>query len=84
MNSHFNEEDVQMENKPTTRYSTSLAIPGTEEPGRRLSMGSHRVGNDWSDLAAAAAIKGMQMKTTLKYLFPPVRMAEMNVVKIGE
>ena len=46
MNSHFNEEDVQMENKPTTRYSTSLAIPGTEEPGRRLSMGSHRVGND--------------------------------------
>ena len=25
------------------------------EPGRLLSMGSHRVGNDWSDLAAAAA-----------------------------
>ena len=27
----------------------------TEEPGRRLSMGSHRVGHDWSNLAAAAA-----------------------------
>ena len=25
-----------------------------EEPGRLQSMGSHRVGHDWSDLAAAA------------------------------
>ena len=25
------------------------------EPGGLLSMGSHRVGHDWSDLAAAAA-----------------------------
>ena len=30
-------------------------IPGTEEPGGLPSMGSHRVGHDWSDLAAAAA-----------------------------
>ena len=29
-------------------------IPGTGEPGGLLSMGSHRVGHDWSDLAAAA------------------------------
>ena len=28
-------------------------IPGTVEPGGLLSMGSHRVGHDWSDLAAA-------------------------------
>ena len=28
-------------------------IPGTEEPGGLLSMGSHRVGHDWSDLVAA-------------------------------
>ena len=28
-------------------------IPGTAEPGGLLSMGSHRVGHDWSDLAAA-------------------------------
>ena len=28
-------------------------IPGTGEPGGLLSMGSHRVGHDWSDLAAA-------------------------------
>ena len=30
-------------------------IPGMAEPGGRLSMGSHRVRHDWSDLAAAAA-----------------------------
>ena len=32
-------------------------ILGTGEPGGLLSMGSHRVGHDWSDLAAAAARK---------------------------
>ena len=38
-------------------HSSVLAwrIPGTEEPGRLQSMGSHRVGHDCSDLAAAAA-----------------------------
>ena len=38
-------------------HSSILAwrIPGTEEPGRLPSMGSHRVRHDWSDLAAAAA-----------------------------
>ena len=30
-------------------------IPGTGEPDGLPSMGSHRVGHDWSDLAAAAA-----------------------------
>ena len=30
-------------------------IPGTGEPGGLLSMGSHRVRHDWSDLAAVAA-----------------------------
>ena len=32
-------------------------IPGTGEPGGLPSMGSHRVGHNWSDLAAAAAYK---------------------------
>ena len=31
-------------------------IPGTGEPGGLPSLGSHRVGHDWSDLAAAAAV----------------------------
>ena len=35
-------------------HSSVLAwrIPGTGEPGGLPSMGSHRVGHDWSDLAA--------------------------------
>ena len=39
-------------------HSSILAwgIPWTEEPGGLLSMGSHGVGHDWSDLAAANAI----------------------------
>ena len=38
-------------------HSSVLAwrIPGTGEPGVLTSMGSHRVGHDCSDLAAAAA-----------------------------
>ena len=38
-------------------HSSILAwrIPGMEEPGGLPSMGSHRVGHDWSDLAAVAA-----------------------------
>ena len=43
--------------KETATHSSVLAwrIPGTGEPGGLPSMGSHRVGHDWSDLAAAAA-----------------------------
>ena len=39
-------------------HSSVLAwrIPRTVEPTGLPSMGSHRVGHDWSDLAAAAAI----------------------------
>ena len=38
--------------------STVLAWrnPGTGEPGRLPSMGTHRVGHDWSDLAAEAGL----------------------------
>ena len=50
--SHFHALEKEM-----ATHSSVLAwrIPGTEEPGGLLSMGSHRVGHDWSDLAAAAA-----------------------------
>ena len=43
--------------KEMATHSSVLAwrIPGTEEPHGLLSMGSHRVGHDWSDLAAAVA-----------------------------
>ena len=41
--------------KEMATHSTVLAwrIPGTGEPGGLLSMGSHRIGHEWSDLAAA-------------------------------
>ena len=43
--------------KAMAPHSSILAwkIPWTEEPGGLQSMGSHRVGHDWSDLAAATA-----------------------------
>ena len=43
--------------KEMAAHSSVLAwrIPGTGEPGGLPSMGSHRVGHDSSDLAAAAA-----------------------------
>ena len=42
--------------KEMATHSSVLAwrIPGMGEPGGLLSMGSHRVGHDWSDLAAVA------------------------------
>ena len=42
--------------KEMATHSSVLAwrIPGMGEPGGLLSMGSHRVGHDGSDLAAAA------------------------------
>ena len=38
--------------KEMATYSSIFAwrIPGTVEPGGLLSMGSHRVGHNWSDL----------------------------------
>ena len=42
-------------NQLFTRSSVlAWRIPGTVEPDGLPSMGSHRVGHDWSDLAAAA------------------------------
>ena len=42
-------------------HSSVLAwkIPGMGEPGGLPSMGSHRIGHDWRDLAAAASYKGI-------------------------
>ena len=50
---HFHSLEKEM-----ATHSSVLAwrIPGTGEPGEMLSMGSHRVRHDWSDLAAAAII----------------------------
>ena len=44
--------------KEMATHSSVLAwrIPGTGEPSGLPSMGSHRVGHNWSDLAAAAVL----------------------------
>ena len=44
--------------KEMATHSSVLAwrIPGMEEPGGLPSLGSHRAGHDWSDLAAAAVL----------------------------
>jgi len=46
-------------------HSSVLAwrIPGTGEPGGLPSLGSHRVGHDWSHLAAAAAAAELEYVT---------------------
>ena len=45
-------------------------IPGMGEPGGLPSVGSHRVGHDWSDLAAAAPLErsAQPMKASPKCL----------------
>ena len=55
--------------KEMATHSSVLAwrIPGTGEPGGLPSMGSHRVGHDWSNLAAAAS---QFWSTYLKAGFP--------------
>ena len=51
--SHFHALEKEM-----AAHSSVLAwrIPGTGEPGGLPSMRLHRVGHNWSDLAAAAAV----------------------------
>ena len=50
--------------KEMATHSGVLAwrLPGTGEPGGLASMGSHRVGHDRSDLAAAAAANIVEEK----------------------
>ena len=46
-----------LEKGMATHFSVlAWRIPGMGEPGGLQSLGSHRVGHDWSDLAAAAAV----------------------------
>ena len=49
--------------KDMATHSSVLAwrIPGTAGPGGLPSMGSHRVGHDWSDLAAADLSHGHRL-----------------------
>ena len=60
-------------------HSSVLAwrIPGMGEPGGLPSMGSHRVGHDWSDLAAAAAAAEADIGTDMeKYIICALKRVE--------
>ena len=48
---HFHALEKEM---ATDSSVLAWRIPGTGEPGGLPSLGSHRVGHDWSDLAAVA------------------------------
>ena len=53
-----------LEKEMATRSSVlAWRIPGTMEPDGLLSVRSHRVGHDWSDLAAAAKTNSIQNET---------------------
>ena len=56
LSKHVNILNYSYPEKAMAPHSSTLAwkIPWTEEPGRLQSVGSLRVGHDWSDLAAAA------------------------------
>ena len=60
--------------KEMATHSSVLAwrIPGMEKPGGLPSMGSHRVGHNWSDLAAAAA----------KIISHKIRVCPINVLEL--
>ena len=76
------ESPLNCKEEEMATHSSVLAwrIPGTAEPGGLPSMGSHRVGHDWSDLAAAAANQpilkeiyheyslGLMLKPKLQYI----------------
>ena len=70
--------------KEMATHSSVLAwrIPGTVEPSGLPSMGLHRVGHDWSDLAAAAAACVCQShcpSLTLPHLFPLVTISLLHL-----
>ena len=54
--------------KELASHSSTLAwrIPWTEEPGVLQSMGSHRVGHDWSNLACPH--RAQRLSLTVQYL----------------
>ena len=57
---------IHLEKEMATHSSVvAWRIPGMGEPGGLPSMGSHRVGHDWSNLAAAAAYSSHNLLLTL-------------------
>ena len=74
--------------KEMATHSSVLAwrIPGTAEPGGLPSMGSHRVGHDWSDLAAARCFCSWHHPFGRKWRGPkkPLDESERDEWKVGQ
>ena len=68
---HKNKCNSFIINGHLSSFSSVLAwrISGTGEPGGLPSLGSHRVGHDWSDLAAAAAASSFYFSVMAMYEF---------------
>ena len=68
--------------KEMSTHSSVLAwrIPGMGEPGGLPSMGSYRVGHDWSDLAAAAAARTPKIPWTEE----PGGLQSMGLQRVGQ
>ena len=58
-------------------------IPGTGEPGGLPSMGSHRVGHDLSDLAAAAVSDVNSRLLLISELEKTLSNLCLNIIKAG-
>ena len=74
--------------KEMATHSSILAwrIPGTGELGGLPSMGSHRVGHNWSDLAAAAAAAAAELlnpKKVRKWSFFSVKVSSSPSAILG-
>ena len=79
--------------KEMATHSSVLAwrIPGTAEPGGLPSMGMHRVGHNWSDLAAAAESaleKAMAPHSSIlawkiSWMEEPGRLQSMKLLRVG-
>ena len=71
--------------KEMATHSSVLAwrIPGMGEPGGLLSMGSHSVGHDWSDLAAASGAAGkLTFKHVTVWLFTIINKTRVSLLKL--
>ena len=62
---HFHALEKEM---ATHSSVLALRIPGMGEPDGLPSVGSHRVGHDWSDLAAAEWPLGARWNIIIKFL----------------
>ena len=69
-----------LEKEMATHFSVlAWRIPGTGEPGGLPSMRSHRVGHDWSDLAAAAAAEYIIWNARLDEAQAGIKIAGRNI-----